>query len=556
MPVDFGFQHSWMPTPYIYYNTTINYNGNAKKTTGWMEQALMTRALQYLKEHEQGEEPFYVYYPFFSVHAGRSSAESSERFARPAPPEYADKYLAIPGLAPATAKLYGMLEYVDEQIGRLLDFLDASPLGANTYVFLSGDNGPALFNKEGSGANRDVRMPSGMRGFKEGVFEGGIRNTLVVRGPGVHQGVTSYTLSSLMDVTPTIAELAGVTPPVADKGQLPWTGISLAGVIKGGETTVKQQERMLFSMSAECVEDDFVPLLGPDGHTLKPQALLDYYKGGVSGLGFRRCLGVRYKQYKWVANATLTRGQGPNNQGYPSALYKFPNPDNHIELPCHEVSKAEATTLFKLENAALAWFERQRSQAHAFEKAAVQIGTPGREAYGGVPGDLAAERTPERVKVLPFGLRGFAEPGDKAMFKAIVMTRGNYKVQLVAVQQHAARVKVMVGLPEELQAGTAPQLVVQLPSKSASGGSVTLGTMDLTKTPPNQTHHILFELVSNNQPGQPVFAVVDHLHFSLIDHQPLPADDVVIKQEVIDKAAGRAAGTEGGTPAGGSSWGA
>ena len=110
-----------------------------------------------------------------------------------------------------------------------------------------------------------VRMPSGMRGFKEGVFEGGIRNTLVVRGPGVHQGATSYTLSSLMDVTPTIAELAGVTPPVADKGQLPWTGISLAGVIKGGEPSVKHQERMLFSMSAECVGDDFVPLLGPAG---------------------------------------------------------------------------------------------------------------------------------------------------------------------------------------------------------------------------------------------------------------------------------------------------
>ena len=58
-----------MPTPYIYYNATINYNGQAKKTTGWMEEALMTRALEYLKEHEQGKEPFYVYYPFFSVHA-------------------------------------------------------------------------------------------------------------------------------------------------------------------------------------------------------------------------------------------------------------------------------------------------------------------------------------------------------------------------------------------------------------------------------------------------------------------------------------------------------
>jgi arylsulfatase A-like enzyme len=104
-----------------------------------------------------------------------------------------------------------------------------------------------------------------MRGFKEGVFEGGIRNALVVRGPGVRPGATSYALSSLMDVTPTIAELAGVTPPVAAKGQLPWTGISLANVVKGGEPSLQQEERMLFSMSAECVEEDFVPVLGPDG---------------------------------------------------------------------------------------------------------------------------------------------------------------------------------------------------------------------------------------------------------------------------------------------------
>jgi hypothetical protein len=120
---------------------------------------------------------------------------------------------------------------------------------------------------------------------------------------------------------------------------------------------------------------------------------------------------------------------------------------------------------FQLEKAALAWFERQRSQAHAFEKAAAMIGVPGRELYGGVPGDIAAERTPDRVKVLPFGLRGFLEQGDKAVFRVVVMTPGNYKVELVAVRHHSARVKVAVGSLEEVQAGTAPQLVMHLPAK-------------------------------------------------------------------------------------------
>lgn len=75
-------------------------------------------------------------------------------------------------------------------------------------------------------------------------------------------------------------------------------------------------------------------------HVLKPQPLLDYTKGGVSGLGFKRCIGVRYKQYKWLADASETRGQGPAYQvassTVPTGLYRFRN-NSHVELKCHEV---------------------------------------------------------------------------------------------------------------------------------------------------------------------------------------------------------------------------
>lgn len=54
-------------------------------------------------------------------------------------------------------------------------------------------------------------MPSGMQGAKHNVREGGIRNYLAVRGPGVPQGSSSYALLGLIDVLPTVVDLAGIT---------------------------------------------------------------------------------------------------------------------------------------------------------------------------------------------------------------------------------------------------------------------------------------------------------------------------------------------------------
>lgn len=40
-------------------------------------------------------------------------------------------------------------------------------------------------------------MPSGMQGFKKSAEEGGIRNFLAVKGPGVPAGVLDFTLTSI-----------------------------------------------------------------------------------------------------------------------------------------------------------------------------------------------------------------------------------------------------------------------------------------------------------------------------------------------------------------------
>lgn len=45
---------------------------------------------------------------------------------------------------------------------------------------------------------------------------------------------------------------------------LPWDGISFANIINGQQPTHQQEERLLFSMDTTCIQEDFVPELGPD----------------------------------------------------------------------------------------------------------------------------------------------------------------------------------------------------------------------------------------------------------------------------------------------------
>lgn len=145
------------------------------------------------------------------------------------------------------------------------------------------------------------RMPSGMQGFKKSAEEGGIRNFLAVKGPGVPAGVLDFTLTSIQDILPTVADLAGV-----NSDHLPWDGMSIANVLRSGASTqlsTQQSERVVVEMSPHCWSPDTVPELGADRKILKTQALLDYDKGGVDGKGFQHCLGLRYKNYKWLGES-------------------------------------------------------------------------------------------------------------------------------------------------------------------------------------------------------------------------------------------------------------
>lgn len=110
---------------------------------------------------------------------------------------------------------YGMISFIDQEVGRMLDYLEESGLAENTLVVFTTDHGHFL-GQHGLIAKGPFH------------FEDVIRVPMIVRWPGhVPAGELSQSLQSLVDYPQTFLAAAGIDAPGAMQGvnQLPvWTG--------------------------------------------------------------------------------------------------------------------------------------------------------------------------------------------------------------------------------------------------------------------------------------------------------------------------------------------
>lgn len=88
------------------------------------------------------------------------------------------------------------VSFVDEQVGKVLDALEASPYADNTYIVLFSDHGFHLGEKG--------------RFAKRSLWEDGTRVPLMIAGPGISGGKVSNKPVELIDIYPTLLDLAGL----------------------------------------------------------------------------------------------------------------------------------------------------------------------------------------------------------------------------------------------------------------------------------------------------------------------------------------------------------
>lgn len=112
------------------------------------------------------------------------------------------KYLQR-GLPMREARIYGMIERIDQNVGRLLGVLDELDIADQTLVIYTSDNG---------GVSRFWK--GGMNGQKASPYEGGVRAPMFVRWPGqVPAGGSVDAQVSHVDLLPTLCQLAGAELP-------------------------------------------------------------------------------------------------------------------------------------------------------------------------------------------------------------------------------------------------------------------------------------------------------------------------------------------------------
>lgn len=190
--------------------------GAAKLAPGHACAVFTDETIRFLKEHRGG--PFLAYLPFDGPHDPHIvPADFPIRYDAakiPVPANFLPQHpwdngemtvrdeqlLLWPRQADAVramlAEYYRYISFLDAQIGRVLDTLDASPYAQNTIVVFSSDSGVA-------------RGSHGLIG-KQNLYEHSVRVPLIIAGPGIAPGRRTAALCYLFDVLPTLGKRCGV----------------------------------------------------------------------------------------------------------------------------------------------------------------------------------------------------------------------------------------------------------------------------------------------------------------------------------------------------------
>ncbi len=207
--------------PRKHFDPEMIRNGVRTQRKGFREDLFFDEAMTFIEE--AGDQPFFCYLATYSPHTPLAAPES-----------YIAPFRAA-GLNDTHATYLAMIENLDTNVGRMLDFLEAKGLDENTIIIFMNDNGVT----EGL----DV-YNAGMRGCKCTAWEGGTRAMSFWRWPKHWQPQTVDNLTAHLDVLPTLCELAGVEVPESLQSQL--EGYSLLPLLETEAPISWNDNRMLY----------------------------------------------------------------------------------------------------------------------------------------------------------------------------------------------------------------------------------------------------------------------------------------------------------------------
>jgi arylsulfatase A-like enzyme len=172
--------------------------------------------LKFVRDHH--DKPFFLYLAFTIPHLSLQVPEDSMA-------EYHSQWSETPfrntkhyaNNETPRAAYAGMITRMDHDIGRLMALLKELGIDDNTLVFFSSDNG-AVFPLAGTDPVF-FQSTGGFRGYKQDLYEGGIRTPFIARWPGkIKAGGSSDHISAFYDFLPTMADFVGAPAPADTDG--------------------------------------------------------------------------------------------------------------------------------------------------------------------------------------------------------------------------------------------------------------------------------------------------------------------------------------------------
>lgn len=181
-----------------YFNAKIQIQDSLTSFKGYLPDFLTDQAIAFMKN---SKDPFFCYLPLNTPHSPNQ-----------VPDTYFNRFRNM-GLEDELSAIYGMVENIDFNIGRITEFLKKEGLEENTIVLFLCDNGP----------NTD-RYNANLKGRKGSVHEGGVRSPLFMKWINKWpEGFEVNQLAAHIDIFPTLTQLCNLNL----QNKPDWDGIDL-----------------------------------------------------------------------------------------------------------------------------------------------------------------------------------------------------------------------------------------------------------------------------------------------------------------------------------------
>ena len=156
---------------------------------------------------QSADKPFLLYLTFGAPH-----------YSMMAPKRYLDRFPA--SMERDRRTHLAMVAAVDDVVGNLQAQLKTMGVDRDTVIFFQSDNGATREERASSyGKPYEGGSNGKYRGYKQGLFDGGIHVPAILRGPGVSVGKVWDRPMISMDLLPTFLSMAGASAPSGIDGQ-------------------------------------------------------------------------------------------------------------------------------------------------------------------------------------------------------------------------------------------------------------------------------------------------------------------------------------------------